>query len=100
MGGEGSLALVLEAEKWRGFGGVVLWSRVERAGKGPGGGEGMAARGRGERVRTVHFLEDSVYGAGAAAAGHGDVEFVMVLGNGHFGGAIVLFDFGGMENFF
>lgn len=31
---------------------------------------------------TVHLLEHALDGAGAAAAGHGDVEFVGVLG-GH-----------------
>lgn len=33
---------------------------------------------------TLEFLEYSLHGAGAAAAGHGDVEFVEVV-CGHFG---------------
>lgn len=28
---------------------------------------------------TVKFLEDALHGARAAAAGHGDVEFVLVI---------------------
>lgn len=30
---------------------------------------------------TVEFLEDSLHGAGAAAAGHCDIEFVVVFGH-------------------
>lgn len=37
-------------------------------------------------ARTVHPLEDSVYGARAAATGHGDVEFVVVCWSSHDGG--------------
>jgi hypothetical protein len=33
---------------------------------------------------TLELLQHALHGAGAAAAGHGDVEFVVVLG--HFGG--------------
>ena len=33
---------------------------------------------------TIELLEHALHGAGAAAAGHGDVELVVVLG--HFGG--------------
>ena len=39
--------------------------------------EGASSKGRGWGF-TVESLEDSFDGAGAAAAGHGDVEFVDV----------------------
>lgn len=35
-----------------------------------------------ETKRTVKLLEDAVDGAGAATAGHGDVELVGVGGHG------------------
>jgi hypothetical protein len=41
------------------------------------GGSHTAGRGR-----TVELAQDAVHGAGAAAAGHADVEFVGVL-RGH-----------------
>ena len=43
------------------------------------GGKGRKGRGA-EGSRTFCLLEDAVNGAGAAAAGHCDVEFVVVLG--------------------
>lgn len=74
-----------------------LWGRVEG---GEGGGEkGVRGieegrkGGRGGGEGTVHALEDAVDGAGAAAAGHLDVEVVVVRcccccccggGGGHF----------------
>ena len=30
---------------------------------------------------TIELLQHALHGAGAAAAGHGDVEFVVVLGH-------------------
>lgn len=36
-----------------------------------------------EKGLTIELLQDTLHGAGAAAAGHGDVELVVVLG--HFG---------------
>ena len=35
------------------------------------------------RNRTICLLKYPLYGTGAAAAGHGDVELVVVLGGGH-----------------
>lgn len=32
-------------------------------------------------VHTIELLEDSFHGSGAAAAAHGDVEFVLVVGH-------------------
>lgn len=39
------------------------------------GGVGMLAG------LTIEFLEDTLHGAGAAAAAHGDVELVLVVGH-------------------
>jgi len=32
-----------------------------------------------EYKRTIELLEDALYGAGTAAAGHGDIELVLVV---------------------
>ena len=39
--------------------------------------------GGGEGGQTVHSFEDSVHSAGAASAGHGDVELVVVCWGSH-----------------
>lgn len=65
--------------------------RVERGGVGEMGmdanwGEGGWEGEDGEwGGRTLCLLEHPLDGAGAAAAGHGDVEFVVVLGLGVWG---------------
>lgn len=67
---------------------------MKKGGKGGKGGRGRGFEKKGrEREEggksTVHALEDAVDGAGAAAAGHFDVEVVVVRccccgGGGHF----------------
>jgi hypothetical protein len=47
----------------------------------------MDAWTRGRIVLTLQPLQDAVDGAGAAAAGHGDVELVGVVG--HYGGVVL-----------
>ena len=66
-----------------GGGGGCRWMIGQE--RGIKGKEGKGREREGEDG-TVHLLEDSVYGAGAAAAGHGDVEFVVVRCGGHDGG--------------
>lgn len=55
------------------------WGRRGRKGEREGRKEG----GKGES--TICFLKDAINSTGAAAAGHFDVEFVVVVFGGHDG---------------